>query len=269
MRYPGFLRDLAVSSWRFRRALWQLSVRHLRQQTQGTLLGAGWLLVEPLFLLGLYTIVFGYLLKVRFDSDAGIGGFALYLMAGLLPFNALQQSLLGSVHVLRANRALLLHVRFPGILLPLVEVLNTLVTESIGLALVLGAVWLAGGFPSGWWFLLPLLVLVRLALTTSLVWILSILAVFIQDLPKLLQMGLTLTFFATPIIYPANMIPERWLWVERINPFFWLVSAYRAILLEGTAPPEGFWWLSLACIVLILLSAWFFDKALERAKDFL
>ncbi|WP_022949351.1 ABC transporter permease [Methylohalobius crimeensis] len=255
--------------WRFRRAVAQLTVRNLAQHTKGSVLGLGWLLLEPLFLFSVYTVVFGYLLKVRFDADSGIGHFALYLLAGLIPFDAFQQSVQRSTGVLTANRPLLIHARFPGNLLPLVEVLTGLVTETIGLGLLGLAVLGWGQGASVWWVSIPCLVLARLLMTLGVAWIASVLAVFVGDFAQLLRMVLTLCFFATPIIYPPTLIPAEWKWLEAGNPFYWLVTGYRAVFLEGAPPPEGFWWLLGGSALLAVLALIFFERALNRAKDFL
>lgn len=254
--------------WRLRRAIWQLIGRRLAAQTRGSVLGLGWLVLEPGFLFALYTVVFGQILKVRFGAGDGIGGFALYLWCGLIPYTALQQAVLSSAEVLPGNRPLLLHTRFPGWLLPLVEVLSGSATEIIGLGLlILTLAWV--GELSPWLALAPGLMLVRLLLTLGLAWIASVLAVFARDFGQLVRMLLTLGFFATPIIYPPAMIPPEWRWLEAVNPFHWLIAAYRAVFLEGIAPPVGFWWLAGFSLLFSGGALAFFNRALNRAKDFL
>jgi len=264
----GIIRILA-EGWRFRRAAWQLTVRNLAAQTKGSVLGVGWLVMDPLFLFGVYTLVFGYLLRVRFEADAGVGHFALYLLAGLIPYDAFQQSVQRSTGVLAGNRPLLLHARFPGFLLPLVEVSASVVTEVIGLTILVLVTLGWGNGVSVWLLLAPVLILARLLLTLSLAWIASVLAVFVGDFPQLLRMVLTLAFFATPVIYPASLIPAEWAWLEWANPLYWLVGAYRAVFLEGSAPPAGFWWLLGGCFLFVPIALAFFERALNRAKDFL
>lgn len=255
--------------WRFRHALWQLTRRNLAQHTRGSVLGVGWLLLEPMFLFAVYTVVFGYLMKVRFEVGSGISDFALYLLCGLIPFDAMQQTTLRATGVLPANRALLLHARFPGWLLPVVELLTSAVTELIGLAVLMAAVVVKGYPLSPWLALVPLLILARLLLTAGLAWLSSVLTVFVRDFSQLLRMLLTLAFFATPVIYPLDLIPAQWRGLEAINPFYWLVESYRAVVLRSEGPPMGFYWLVLGCLLFAGLALVFFNRSLERAKDFL
>lgn len=266
---PGDLvtafRELRALRW----ALWQLLRRHVLSQFRGSALGLGWLILEPAFLFALYFLVFGRFLQVRFGGGDGLGNFALYLWCGLVPYNSLQQAVLAGVGVLPGNRPLLIHARFPGWMLPLVEVLASALVEGIGLAILLAGVIGYHGAFSGWWLLAPLLVGVRLSLTAGLTWIASVLAVFQPDLGRLMRLALTLGFFVTPIIYPARMVPDEWHWLLQVNPFHWMIAAYRAVFLEAAPPPTGFWWLALGSLGFALLAWGFFTRALERAKDFL
>jgi len=255
--------------WRFRRALWQLTLRNLAQHTRGSVLGVGWLLLEPMFLFAVYTVVFGYLMKVRFDAGGGVADFALYLLCGLIPFDAMQQTALRGPGILVGNRPLLLHAQFPGWLLPVVEVLTSLMTELIGLAVLLAALLIKGYHWTPWLALLPVLMLTRLLMTAGIAWVSSVLTVFVRDFSQLLRMLLMLAFFATPVIYPVSLIPEKWRWLENFNPFYWLIAGYRAVVLQGMPPPGGFWWLLAGSGVFALLAWVFFNKSLERAKDFL
>ncbi len=259
---------ILFEGWRLRWALWQLLRRSIASRTRGSVLGLGWLLLEPLFLFALYTWVFGHLLKVRFGAGEGLGAFALYLWCGLVPYNSFQQAVQGSAGVLAGNRPLLLHTKFPGWMLPLVEVLGSSVNEILGLAVLLLFVgWEQGVTP--WMALIPLLVLVRLLITGGVAWFTSILAVFLPDFSQLLRMLLTLVFFATPIIYPAKLVPLEWKWLLSLNPFYWLVSGYRSVILEAAMPPPGFWWTALGGGLGSMLGVAFFNRALGRAKDFL
>lgn len=257
-----------AEGWRLRSAVGRLTGRSLAAHTRGSVLGVGWLVIEPAFLFLLYLLVFGQILQVRFRMEGGTDAFALYLWCGLIPYNTLQQAVLAAATVLPGNRSLLLHSRFPAWVLPLVEVFSTTAAEAVALGLLMGVLlWMGQGSP--WWGMLPLLMAVRWLLTLGLAWLASVLTVFVRDFGQLLRLGLTLGFFVTPIIYPLGMIPAGWRFLEAFNPFHWLVAAYRAALLEGAAPPAGFWWLAAAALGFAALALLFFNRAVERAKDFL
>jgi ABC-type polysaccharide/polyol phosphate export permease len=254
--------------FRFIQALRLLVRRDLQQRVSGTVLGLTWLVLHAAFLLGVYTFVFGTVLGVRFTQSGDTGEFALYLMAALLPFLGFQEGVLRAANVLPENRELINKVVFPPLLLPLSVVLSSLAVEAIGL-LVLVAVLGGQGILSGTLLYLPLLMGVRLLLTLGVAWVVSVLTVFLRDLTQLMSMLLTALLFATPILYPSSMIPERFQWLLGMNPFTQLVNAYRGILIEGVAPGSEFYLLLVTTIIFVVVCLLFFDRMIERAKDFL
>lgn len=249
--------------------VWLLTARNLRQRTTGSILGWVWLLVQPAFLLITYTFVFGVVLQVRFVPGAGTLSFALYLMAGLMPFVAFRESVERGGKALTANRQLLQRVLTPPYVFPMVVALSSVATEAIGLGLLLLAVPFVGEGLTPWVLLLPLVMLARLLLSVALAWLVSILSVFVRDLNQLVSLLLTMLFFATPILYPVSRVPERFHWLFEFNPFYHLVTAYRAVIVEGAPPSAGFYLVLAFGLLLAWLARRFFDATVERAKDLL
>ena len=253
----------------YRHALWLLTLRDLRQRTSGTLLGPLWLVIEPLFLLAVYTFVFGVLLQVRFGTGGDTLSFALYLMAGLIPYSAFQVAVQQCTGILMGNRDLIQRSVFPPELLPALPTAVSLVIEAIGLVILVAAVALIQGGVSSKLWLLPGLMLLRALLTLGVSWLVAVLSVFIRDLAQVVSMLLTVMFFATPIVYPREMIPEQWHWVQDINPFYHLVEAYRAVIIESAWPAPGVAGLGLFALLMAGLGFWVFLRLVGRAKDFL
>jgi ABC-type polysaccharide/polyol phosphate export permease len=253
----------------YRHALWLLTVRDLRQRTRGTLLGPVWLVIEPLFLLAVYTFVFGVLLQVRFGTGGDTLSFALYLMAGLFPYTAFQGAVQRSAGILMGNRELIQRSVFPPELLPVLPTAVSLVTEAIALSILVAAVALITGRVSATLWLLPGLILVRALLTLGFSWLVAVLAVFVRDLAQLVGMLLTLMFFATPIVYPRELIPLEWRWVQSLNPFYHLVEAYRGVIIESAWPEPGAAGLGLFVLLLAWVGLTVFLRLVGRAKDFL
>ena len=253
----------------YRLALWLLTLRDLRERVAGTALGLVWLVLQPLFLMVVYTFVFGFLLRVRFQAEGSTVTFALYLMAGLMPYTAFQQSVQRGASSLISNRGLVSKASFPPVLLPVVVAASSVVTELIGLGVLILAVVLIKGEVSPWLPLLPLLVGLRFLFSLGVAWAVSVLSVFFRDLGQLLGLLLTVLLFVTPILYPASVVPESWRWVLEINPLHHLVDAYRNVIIEGTAPDPGVWGVALLALALAWLGYLFFERVVERAKDFL
>ncbi len=253
----------------YRYALFLLVLRDIKQQTQNSILGVVWLIIQPLSILLVYTFVFGVILKVRFNADTTTETFAIYLIAGLIPFNAFRESLERGANALIDNRSLLERVIFPATYFPLIVSVSALLTEIISLMLLMGAIlWIKGSL-SWHCLLLPLLIILRFLLSIGMAWILSILTIFVKDTAQIISLLLTLLFFSTPIIYPLSAVPVKWLWLFKLNPFYYLVDAYRHILIEQQLPNIELAWFALGAIIIALFGFLFFKATLNTAKDLL
>jgi lipopolysaccharide transport system permease protein len=97
----------------------------------------------------------------------------------------------------------------------------------------------------------------------------SILSVFVKDVGQVLPMIMMALFFTTPIIYPLEMIPQRFRPIIESNPITWLVQAYRSIILENHWPVDNLMIVGLASLLLLALTGALFSRLQHRAKDFL
>ena len=242
--------------------------RELGNRYKGTIFGVIWLVLQPLFMVAVYTFVFSVILKVRMGGVDNTYQYALYLIAAMIPYFAFQEAVLTASHSLFANSAILKKSTLPPILLPLVPVLSTVVTEVISMLIIIIAAWFFLGQFSYSILFLPVVMMVRLMLSISFGWILSVLTVFIQDLKQAIGLLLTLLMFLTPILYPVEMIPESFIPWNNLNPFYHLLYAYRSIIINGQLPGVGFYWTFLFAIMLLIFSGFFFQKTIERAREF-
>lgn len=242
--------------------------RDLRKRYAASFLGAAWMVVQPLILLALYLLVFAVILRSGRDA-AGAREFALYLLAGMLPYLAITDALHRAIGALREDRSLLERETFPAAVLPLSRVVTASLPEVVGLGLLVVLAASMGRPPSGWLILLPVLVVGRIALTTGLAWILSTLAVFVTDLAELLSLLLTAWLFLTPIFYPADAAPPLLRALFVVNPLYYLVRAYRFVLIDGQNPGGDGLALLVSAIVCAGAGLWFFHRTIDRSKDLL
>ena len=216
--------------FRYRALISSLVARELKARYRGSVLGFLWTFANPLMLLGIYTLVFTVMMP---GSRGGtrLEPYALFLLCGILPWTWFQTSVLESCTVLVAGGNLIRKVLFPAEVLPTVTVLSTFVHFCLGLP-ILAAFFLYYRVPVTpvdlLWF--PVVVAVQLVLTMGLALLVSVLTVRYRDVRDLLANGLTLWFFATPIVYslsdaPASVRP--WL---NLNPFTHLAMAYQEVL---------------------------------------
>jgi lipopolysaccharide transport system permease protein len=210
--------------------------------------------------MGTYFFVFGVVLQARFGQDTSSTGFALYFLAGMLPWLAFSEPAGRAPLVVLEHRNFVKKLIFPLETLSVNQVLAGFVTEvfALGVFLIMLLI-LRGGIPATvlW---LPVLLIPQLLFTLGLCWLLAATGAYLRDLGQIIGFVLTLWFFITPICYPETKLPHQALFVLGKNPIYILVRGYRAILLEHNAPE--FWpiaklWV-LAIVVFLFGHAWFY-----------
>lgn len=220
--------------WRHRDLLWSWTTRDLQVRYQGSFLGNAWAVLHPLATLAVYTFVFSVVLNLRFGPP-GHGGFALFLMAGLLPWLAFAETVQRATTVITGNANLVKKVVFPLEVLPASLVASSLVNLAIGLAILLVVVAaMIGLSPALVW--LPVVIAIQLAFTLGVAWGLASLGVFVRDLQVGIGLLLNIVLYLSPILYPASAVPPAWRWLFDYNPIAFWVETYRGAILDGTGP---------------------------------
>jgi ABC-2 type transport system permease protein len=222
----------------FKNLVYNLVTRDLKVKYKGSILGFFWSLLNPLLMLVVYTIAFKYIIKIRVEN------FPLFFLCAFLPWTFLNLSLSMSVSSIKDNANLVKKVYFPREILPLSVVLSNLVQFLLTFIILIPALLLFKiklGFPL---FFLPLIILFQLAFTLGLSYILASLNVFFSDIRHLLEVLLQIWFWLTPIIYPADFVPERFQTLYRLNPMVLFAESYRNSLLYN----RGLSWVDLGTL---------------------
>jgi lipopolysaccharide transport system permease protein len=245
-----------LTIWRNRGLIRVMAKRDIMGRYKGSFGGAFWTIINPLLLMLTYFFVFGYLLGN--DPHRSGGPFALYFLAGMLPWLPFSEAVGRSSNVVLENRNLIKKLVFPVDTLPVNLVAAGLVTElfAIGLYCILLLV-LRHSIPLAivW---LPLVVIPQLLFTTGISWFLAGLGAYVKDLGQIMQFALTIWFFMTPICYEEKNLVKAPILTK--NPIYILVKGYRSIFLDNQHPAFGaLWKLSLlAAVVFVLGHAWFY-----------
>jgi lipopolysaccharide transport system permease protein len=261
MRAVGRAFTLPITTIARNRSLIRTMVRRdILGRYRGSFGGIFWTILNPLLLMLTYFFVFGVVLRTRFGSDPSRSGFALYFLAGMLPWLAFTEAAGRAPTIMMEHRNFVKKLVFAVETLPVNLVVAGLVTEVFALALFVLGLFLARGAVPASIIWLPALIVPQVLFTAGICWFLGALGVFVRDLGQVIGFALTLWFFLTPICYPEASLPPGALPVLAKNPMFVLVRAYRAILLEGHAPLWGsLWklWIA-AAAVFVLGHAWFY-----------
>jgi lipopolysaccharide transport system permease protein len=249
-----------LAIWRNRGLIRVMVRRDILGRYRGSFGGGFWTIMNPLLLMLTYFYVFGVILKSRFPGDPSRSGFALYFLAGMLPWLAFSEAVGRSPSVMLEHRNFVKKVVFAVETLPVNLVASGLVSGLFA-ALLFCAVLLVvrHGIPlTVLW--LPVLLIPQLLFTAGLSWFLAALGVFVRDLGQILGFLLTIWFFATPICYPEESMPAALAPMLAKNPMYVLVRGYRAIFLQSHAPAFGSLWKFwlLAAVVFVLGHAWFY-----------
>jgi len=257
------LRDLGSS----RELVGNLTLREVRGKYKRTALGQLWSLLNPLATMVIFTVVFGVLLRVEVPpgSPSGIDVFALWLMCGLIPWTFMSNAVTGGMSALVANANLVTKVYFRREVLVAANVFSWDVTFGIEL-LVLSAALLAFGAMVLPW--LPLVIVFGLVLTAfglGLALMLAVANVYFRDTQHFLSIFMQFWFYATPIVYPATLVPDspellgvriplRTLY--ELNPMEHFVAVFRALLYDNRFPELGDVIFTVGAATVALLAGW-------------
>lgn len=221
--------------------------RELKGRYLNSALGAVWTVLNPLFMLAVYTLVFAKILQAKW-APVGLPQhlvdspflFAMMLYTAMTPFLAFQESLTRGSGIVLENSNLIKKVAFPSEALPVFVVGYTLVNELIGIFLLVCALPLLGMPITVYFLWYPVLVFLRLLFTLGMVFIVSTVNVFIRDVGQMIGLVTMLWMFLTPIFYAEEMLEQSeitWLIpAMHLNPWYYIVNMYRDIFLRGASP---------------------------------
>jgi ABC-type polysaccharide/polyol phosphate export permease len=246
---------------RHRELFANLTLRELRGKYKRSALGWGWSMINPLAQMAIYSLVFGFFLKVPppTGDPSGMKVFAFFLLCGLLPWTFLANGITGGMGSLIANANLLKKVWFPRQLLVASTVASFGVSFLIEMAVLTVALLIAGNMVLPW--IAPVLVvaLIQAAFVLGLALALSVWTVYFRDLEYLVGIGLQIWFYATPIVYPVSVVEEaledhpRLFELYMANPMAQFADAYRDLLYSLRFPTLGNVLYLLACATVSLL----------------
>lgn len=230
--YP--FRDVAVNA----QLISTLVKRDFSSRYRASVVGLIWSFLQPVFMITIYTITFSLIMGLRFGKDGTPTSFVLYLFCGMLPWLAFSEALTRSSTVILENSNFVKKLVFPTQILPINVAISALITEGIGILILVAATLVFTGSVHGTIVFIPLILIPQILLTLGLGWLLASLTVFIRDIANFLGMILTAWMFLTPIFYPERIVseaplPEIVKKMFMINPMYIIVSNYRRIFLEG------------------------------------
>lgn len=228
--------SLPSTLWRHRSLVFELVKREYSGKYRGSFGGVFWSLAQPLFLLAIYTVAFGLILKSRWNNAGNAVDYAFMLFAGLIVFNAFSEVLSKSPVVITSNPNFVKKVVFPLELLPIVTVASTFLQALVSTGILLAGYAAFVGTPPLTAFLFPLVLLCFSPILLGLAWMLSAIGVAVKDIGQLTGLLSHSLLFLTPIFYSIDSAPELLKTFLMLNPLTFIVEQFRAVLLAGRTP---------------------------------
>lgn len=215
------------SLWAHRELMYFLVWRDLKVRYRQTLIGASWAVLQPLAMVIAFSLVLGLLIRV----DTGDVPYPLFVYSGLLVYTFFQGAVMNSSGSMVASSNLITKVYFPRLIIPIAAVGGRLVDLAIASVILVGmALWYGVSITVG---LLMVPVLITLVTLLSLgigIWS-SAVNVKYRDVAVVVPVVLQVWMYASPIIYPITLIPDKWRWLYSLNPMVGIVENFRAAVL--------------------------------------
>ena len=255
--------DLA-EIWRNRELLYFLTWRDIKIRYKQTVLGAAWALLQPLFMMLIFTLVFG-----RLAGGSGAVPYPLFAMAGLVPWTFFANAVTNSGNSLVNNVHLVTKVYFPRLIMPAAAVLSGLVDLALAMFLLGGMMLYYGIRLTPHVLMLPVLLgLTTLCALSTGMWM-SALNVKYRDVRFALPFVIQLWLFASSVVVPSTVVPERFRWLLHLNPMSAIIEGCRAALFS-----TPFHWpaIGLAAVLIVIgfiLAAHYFKQTERSFADFI
>lgn len=261
----GFSRVLSPRElWRYRDLAFQIAARDLTIRYRQTAFGAAWAILQPVAFMVIFSFVFGRAAGISSDGLP----YALFSLAGLVPWMFFANSFLLASESLVLNQALISKIYFPRIFIPAGIVAAGCVDFAISLLILLIVVLVYGIVPSAAILILPLLVAVAVATALGAGTALSAINVRYRDVRYVVPFATQMWLFLTPVVYPSSSLSEPLRTLSAINPMTGVVEGFRwAVLDSGSAPLDLIGISTVAAVVLLLAGLAYFDRVERSFAD--
>lgn len=261
----NFVKDLVEN----RHVIWDLTKKDIKQRYLGSYLGVLWAFIQP----AINVFIFWFVFQVGFKSmPVDNFPFVLWLVCGMFPWFFFTDAWSSATNSIAANSFLVKKVVFRVSLLPVIQIMSALLVNSFFI-LVLFVMFFLYGYPPSiynlqiiyYWFALVCLVFGLSLITSTLV-------IFLKDVGQLVSMLMQLGFWATPIFWSLQIIPERFQIFFKINPVYYIVEGYRnSFIYHKWFFEQGYWnlWFWFVTALLVVMGVVVFKKLRPHFADVL
>jgi lipopolysaccharide transport system permease protein len=246
--------------WEYRELLLFLAWRDLKVRYSQTTIGFAWAVIQPVAMMLLFTLVFSNFAKLPSDGVP----YPLFAYAALLPWGYFSRSLDRSSFSVVAESGLISKVYFPRIIMPISALLVGLVDFAIAFVLLLVMMVFYGVMPSWQALFIPVFLLLTMLISLALSLWLAALFVRFRDIAAVMPLVTQLWMFASPVVYPVSLVPEKWRLFYHLNPMVGVIEGFRWAFLGTASPDFGAMALSASVVLLLLICGIAYFNRVER-----
>ncbi len=250
--------DSLKELYAYREMIVNLVRKDLRTRYKGSVLGFLWTFINPLLQLIVYSLVFSIVMRVKMEQ------YYMYMFVGLLPWIFFCGCVQGGATAVIAGQDLIKKIYFPRLVLPIATVSAAFMNLLFSIVVMFAALLFSGKGITIQVVYLPLLLLLLYFLGLGLAFFFSACNVYLRDLEHILGVIIMAMFYATPIIYPVSMVPERFMKYLYLNPMTPVVMGFQDILYYQRPPRLDTLLIVAAYTVVVLVAGFFIFQNLQR-----
>jgi lipopolysaccharide transport system permease protein len=253
------LRELWAHRDLFRFLAW----RDVKVRYQQAVLGFAWAILQPLLSMVVFTLLFGRLTHVPSEGEP----YAIFSYAGLLPWNFFTTAVTNASNSLVGSTNLITKVYFPRLLVPIAAVGAAVADVAVASLILFAIMPIYGiGFHISLIMLIPLIALTTVTAAALGIWT-SALNVKYRDIRYALPFAIQIMMFLTPVIYPVNLLPERWRWMLRLNPLSGIIEGFRDAIFGRPLNWSGLGISTAMTLLLLIAAIWVFRRMEQDFAD--
>ncbi len=236
--------------------------KDIRGKYKSSILGVIWSFLNPLLQLAVYAIVFPLIMK------SNIPNYTVFVCCGLIPWTFFSTAISRTSFVMIENANIIKKVYFPREILPISIVTSEMVNFIISTVIILAFV-MAYGIGFSWYIVFyPVILIIQYILLIGISLLVSSITVYIRDLQHFIGILLQLLFYATPIVYGLDIIPESFRWILKINPMSYIIDGYRSIFYYQKMPDfVGLGIVLAISVILCIIGYLVFNKLQKRFAE--
>jgi len=244
----------------YRDLFYFLVTREIKVRYKQTVLGGLWAIIQPFFMMIVFTLFFGNLAKVPSDNVP----YPIFNYSALVAWTYFANAISYSGNSLIQNAALISKVYFPRLIAPLAPVLAFLLDFSIAFIILIGMMLYYQIYPTVLTLVLPLLVILMMFTASGVGMFLAALNANYRDIRYTITFLVQFWMFASPVVYPVSMIPEQYHLIYALNPMAGVIEGFRSALLGTGAFPTQMLMVSTLVSIIIFIAGALYFKRTER-----